>query len=80
MSDTHKKDILEEEIQLCEPCSGIRIEIAKNKKGQFFWLLYAKNGRMVATSPVAFSRLNDLKITVKSLPSLFRDAELVRLY
>ena len=46
----------------------------------FFWLLYAKNGRMVATSPIAFKRLNDLKVTVRSLPTLFRDAELVRLY
>lgn len=68
-----------EELPLCEPCSGSRIEIAKSK-GKFFWMLYSKNGRMIATNPVEFTRLNDLKKAIQSVKDVIDEAEIVRLY
>ena len=71
------EDIAEvDEIEPCEPCQGSRIEIAKNGN-DYHWMLYAKNGRMIATNPVPYRRLNDLKIAVESVREAVKDAMLV---
>ena len=66
-------------IQPCEPCEGSRIEIAR-EGDDYHWMLYSKNGRQIATNPIAFTRLNDLKETLKSVRENIDDADLVRLY
>lgn len=74
----------EEGIQTCEKddsksCSGTRIEIIKDGD-DFHWMLYASNGKMIATNPVPFSRLNDLKETLKSVEENLKKTPIVRLY
>ena len=68
----------------CEPCSGARIEIAREPKGEdkweYHWLLFAQNGKKLATNAVAYKRLNDLKAALESLEEVLPDAETVRLY
>lgn len=65
-------------------CDGLRIEVARQKdeedEWEYFWLLYAKNGKPVATAAVANKRLNDLKETVQSIAEIIDDAPLIRLY
>ncbi len=68
----------------CESdCGGARIEMNREKvKGKwvYHWMLYAKNGKMVATNPESFGRLNDMKKTIASIRETIADAPFVRLY
>lgn len=73
----------EEEIPKCEPCEGQRIEIQRvmnNEKWEYYWLLYAKNGKELATNPKPFKRLNDMKKAIKAVGELVPTAPIVRLY
>lgn len=76
-----------EELAKCEeqePCGGSRIEVAREKNGEgeweYSWMLYAKNGKMIATNPAVFSRLNDLKEALESVKQNIKDADTIRLY
>ena len=67
--------------------SGLRIEIARKNNGtesepdyEFYWLLYAGNGRRLATGAVAYNRLNDLKNGIAAVAESIGDAPIVRLY
>ncbi len=68
----------------CEnDCGGARIEMAREKvkdKWVYHWMMYAKNGKMVATNPESFGRLNDMKKTIASIRETIADAPFVRLY
>ena len=65
--------------------TGTRVEIARQPAGEegeyeYFWLLYSKNGKVMATGPEPHKRLNDLKKTLMSIDEQIGDAPIVRLY
>lgn len=63
--------------------TGVRIEVARSIEDgvtEFYWAFYSANGRLVATGPRAYDRLNDLKTALKGIREDFAEAPLVRLY
>lgn len=63
---------------------GARIEVARQEnedgKWEYFWLLYAKNGKPIATSPGPHKRLNDMKKAIESVVETIEKAPIIRLY
>ena len=57
----------DKELTSPEDLAGLFIELAPDKEGNWHWLLWAKNGRPIATNPVRFTRSNDALDTVKAV-------------
>lgn len=73
------------ELPKCEPCGGSRIEVVRERNDDddgwmYYWMLFAENGRMLATNPRPYSRLNDLKVAIQSIKDNIEDVDIVRLY
>jgi len=77
----------EEDIESCQPaegsCEGARFEVVREKvdnKWHYYWMLYAGNGKQIATSPGPFRRINDAKKAMRTVGIVATTAPTVRLY
>jgi uncharacterized protein YegP (UPF0339 family) len=59
--------------------AGARIEIVKDDE-HYYWAFFSGNGRVVATCPSGYEKLDHLKTTLQSIRDNFPTAPILRNY